>query len=356
MIELLDGLPLALAQAAAYMTEKGTDFGVYTRLYKEQWPKLMNTHDGKRLPLRSYVNGSVATTWTIFYTAIRRENEAAANLLLLWAHLNNKDLWHGLLAAATQKWRDNEDKKYEIAAKQAVTWLREIAHSEVDFIEAIGILRAYSLVEEAENLGCYSTHPVVHQWAFHMQDASQRTALSWLAVVLVGLAVPSTHDRNFWETQTRLFLHAEQCEMYVMTSDLAYQGVEWGGDREKKSKTLLEATCRLGDLYHDRYKLSKAEKMYMLVLGNEQNLSKQSNVYGLRAACSLSFVYRKQKRFSEAKKLLFETLEVQKRVYEEDDWQTLSTIRSIGELYREQGELDMAEEMITHAYNGFKRT
>ena len=98
LLGLLDGLPLALAQAAAYMNETGTGFGTYTRLYKEQWRELMEPQDGKHMPLRSYSNGSVATTWMISYTAIRTKNEAAANLLLLWAHLDNKSLWHGLLA------------------------------------------------------------------------------------------------------------------------------------------------------------------------------------------------------------------------------------------------------------------
>lgn len=317
----------------------------------------MNMHDGKRLPLRSYVNGSVATTWTISYTAVRRENEAAANLLLLWAHLNNKGLWHGLLAAASQKGKDRGGRDYGIAAKQAVAWLREIAHSQVDFIKAIGILRAYSLVEEAEDLDCYSTHPVVHQWAFHMQDDNQRTALSWLAVVLVGLSVPSRHTKNYWETQSRLLPHAEQCEMCVLTEDLANQGVEWGDNKgDESKKTLLIAICRLGDLYYDQQKLNKAEKMYMLALGNENNLSKQSNVHGFDAARGLCSVYSRQHKFGEAKELLFEALELQKILYGENAPEILSTIRSLGYLYISQGKFDEAEEMMVQAFTGYKRT
>src|SRR5258708_728914 len=120
LLELLDGLPLALAQAAAYMNETGTSFGTYTRLYKEQWRELMEPQDGKHIPLRplrSYSNGSVATTWMISYAAIRTKSEAAANLLLLWAHLDNKSLWHGLLAAS---------QRSAIAAERTSAWLRGI--------------------------------------------------------------------------------------------------------------------------------------------------------------------------------------------------------------------------------------
>jgi tetratricopeptide (TPR) repeat protein len=262
-----------------------------------------------------------------------------------------------LLAAATQKWRDYENREYEIAAKQAVAWLGEIAHSEIDFIKAIGILRAYSLVEEAEDLDCYSTHPVVHQWAFYMQDDSQRIALSYLAVVLVGIAVPSSDEKNFWETQTRLLSHAEQCGTCVITNGLAIQGLEWEDDEEEENKKmLLEAVLKLGVLYSKRDKLNKAEKMYMLVLGNKPKLSKQSNTYGLDAVCSLGDVYTRQKKYSEAKELLFEALEFQKRLFGENAWETLQTMKSIGILFREEGTLDKAEVMIMQALNGYKRT
>jgi tetratricopeptide (TPR) repeat protein len=340
---------LALAQAAAYMTETGTSFNTYTRLYKEQWPLLMEMHDDRHMPLRNYANGSVATTWTISFKAIQHRNRAAANLLLLWAHLDNKNLWHGLLAEALQ-WSD-------VAAKRTAEWLGKMAHSEVDFINAINILRSYSLVEEAEGQAGYATHPVVHQWAFYMQDDSQRTALSWLAVVLVGLAVPSNYDKHYWERQSRLLPHAEQCETYVMTKDLANREVVWRADGEEDStSTLLRALCCLGDLYRHQLKINKAEKMYKFVTGNDQNLSKQSNDYDHRAALNLSSVYRKQGKLSEAKELLLKTLEFDKRVFGEDARQTLWTICAISKLYNEQGKFDKAEEMIMQAFIGFKKT
>lgn len=331
------------------MTETGTSFSTYTRLYKAQWPQLMEMHGDRQMPLRSYANGSVATTWTISFQAIKYKNAAAANLLLLWAHLDNKNLWHGLLVRASQK--------SDLAASRTADWLGKMAYSEVDFMNAIRILRNYSLVEEAEGQTGYATHPVVHQWAFHIQDDSQRTALSWLAVVLVGLAVPDELERNFWETQTKLLPHAEQCETCVTTYDLAKQREEWGASEEEESATtLLTAVCFLGDLYRGRDKLTKAEKMYMLVIGKEKDLSKQSNIYGLAAAWELSSVYREQKRFSEAKELLLQKLEVEKRLYGSDACQTLSTLEPIATVYIAQRKYDKAIKLMIQASNGFKRT
>ncbi len=99
LLGLLDGLPLALAQAAAYLRETGLDVASYVRLYTEQWDHLMSSDEGDS-PLVDYEQ-SVGTTWTISFKAIKAKSESAANLLCVWAFLGNQDLWHGLLQAAS---------------------------------------------------------------------------------------------------------------------------------------------------------------------------------------------------------------------------------------------------------------
>ncbi|KAF2632495.1 purine and uridine phosphorylase [Macroventuria anomochaeta] len=284
LLGLLDGLPLALAQAAAYMSETGTSFSTYTRLYREQWRELMEPHDGRRMPLRSYANGSVATTWTISYMAVKARNKAAANLLLLWAHLGNKSLWYGLLAAASQK--------SAVAAERTAAWLGEMARSEVEFFNAIGMLRSYSLVEAGDQTG-HSTHPVVHQWALHMQDDRQRTALSWLAVVLVGLAVPMDTEKKYRETQARLLPHAERCEKSI-------EGAALGAEHT----STLNTVNNLGLLYSDQGKLDEAEKMYMQALEGYEKAVGQEAISTFRPALNamwdLGSLFDRQRRVEDA--------------------------------------------------------
>src|SRR5437762_12931129 len=100
LLGLLDGLPLALAQAASYLRETGLDVVSYIRLYKQQWDDLMKADGESDSPLIDYEQRSVATTWTISFQAIETRNANAANLLHLWAFIDNKNLWHGLLRAA----------------------------------------------------------------------------------------------------------------------------------------------------------------------------------------------------------------------------------------------------------------
>ncbi|CAF3556173.1 unnamed protein product [Fusarium graminearum] len=98
LLELLHGLPLALAQAGSYLRETGVDAATYMRIYNEQWAELMGPCDATNRPLLDYDQGSVRTTWTISFKEIERQSPSAAKLLRLWAFLDNKQLWHGLLA------------------------------------------------------------------------------------------------------------------------------------------------------------------------------------------------------------------------------------------------------------------
>jgi hypothetical protein len=41
LLALLDGLPLAIAQAGAYLQESGVELTTYLRFYEEQWSELM---------------------------------------------------------------------------------------------------------------------------------------------------------------------------------------------------------------------------------------------------------------------------------------------------------------------------
>ncbi|KAK0747432.1 hypothetical protein B0T21DRAFT_406062 [Apiosordaria backusii] len=75
LLGLLDGLPLALAQAASYLRETRLNIASYVRLYKQQWDDLMRFDGESSLPLVDYEQRSVGTTWTMSFKAIKARNE-----------------------------------------------------------------------------------------------------------------------------------------------------------------------------------------------------------------------------------------------------------------------------------------
>jgi hypothetical protein len=149
------------------------------------------------------------TTWTISYHAIQAKSMAAANLLLLWACLDHKDLWYGLLARASIKSTDVADYLSE--------WLADLAKDEVKFIAAMGLLRRHYLIEGGlQDLAGYAVHPFIHRWAFHIQDEKQRAMFPWFAVAVVGWAVPETSEKEYTRVERRLLAHAQRCNQWVI--------------------------------------------------------------------------------------------------------------------------------------------
>lgn len=80
---------------------------------------------------------------------------ATANLLLLWAFLDRKDLWYGMFSVVCEA---SETVKSWLSA-----WVGSITSNELDFSKAMRILRNYSLIEQVAESKSYATHPVVHR-------------------------------------------------------------------------------------------------------------------------------------------------------------------------------------------------
>ena len=89
----LDGLPLALEQAAAYIVETKATFRRYLESYRTRGLKLI----AARLPALGRYEKSVATTWAANFAAVQEESPAAADVLRFSAFLAPDDIPFELL-------------------------------------------------------------------------------------------------------------------------------------------------------------------------------------------------------------------------------------------------------------------
>ncbi|OKL55669.1 hypothetical protein UA08_08961 [Talaromyces atroroseus] len=334
LLRLLEGLPLALAQAATYMSETGTSFSTYTRLYKEQWKDLMEVENTALL--RSYGNRSISTTWMVSYNAIRTKNEGAANLLLLWAHLDHKTLPFWILQAGAHR--------SSALANDLSAWLRDATDDEVKFLQVVRLLRSYCLIESLPGSSTHSTHPVVHQWAFHIQDEHQRTELSRLAVLVIGYAVPDMHATEYHQKQRQLFPHAESWieRMERATADTIIE----------VNKEVSYALHRMGMLLSDRGNLLKAEKMYQRALEGKEKAWGPDHTSTLDTVNNLGLLYADQGKLADAEKMYQRALEGKEKAWSPDHTSTLDTVNNLGLLYADQGKLADAEKMYQRALEG----
>ncbi|KAH6974923.1 hypothetical protein EDB80DRAFT_881846 [Ilyonectria destructans] len=339
LLELLDGLPLALAQAASYLREKGVDVTTYVQIYKHQWDELMGSRDASSRPLLDYEQGSIATTWMVSFKEIESKSTDAANLLRLWAFLDNKQLWHGLLGAAAvaegaDRWPD---------------WLREMARNVVRFLDSVGLLLRYSMVETQEGLtGSYSMHPVVHRWASFLDGDQQKHQSARLALVVVGSSVPTGESKEYWVLQQKLLPHADRCAEWMRE---ALSDVVW----YICDDLVIGSLHMLGMLYSDQGKFKEAEEMYERALDGYEKALGPHHTSTLITVNNLGNLYSDQSKFEEAEEMYERALEGYEKALGPDHTSTLDTVNNLGILYKERGKFEEAEEMYEQALEGYEK-
>ena len=287
----LDGLPLALVTAGAYLDQTAISFSDYLRLYKESWARLLE----KSPELSSYEDRTLFSTWQLSFNHVKQRNQLSAELLRLWAYFDNQDIWFELLRHGNSK--DPE-------------WIRELTKDELSFNEAVRVLSDHGLVEVdmssqelIESRG-YSIHGCVHSWTVYVLNQEWDYDLAKLALKFVGCHVPEKESANkWWLTQRRLLPHAARCSHAVLNGMVIDDGMEW-------------ALYNLGLLYVDQGKLDEAEKMY------------QRALQGYEKAVGLENVARYQP--------------------------ALMTIWNLGDLFAAQGHMDKAKELYTRACTGYR--
>lgn len=394
LLNLLDGLPLAIAQAGAYIQETGVGLRKYIKYYERQWKELME-HQDRYGHLQDY-SYSIWTTWVISYKAIRDKNKHAANLLLLWAHLDNNDFWYGIFQKAVVSSR--------IAGKHLSEFLQDIPSNELCFNEAVRLLCNYSLVERTQEVASYAMHPVVHSWAKYTQDATQRTFLSWLAVFIVGIAVPGMSTRDYWKIQRRLLPHAERCGKWILSDEddasseshnilahpqaydyvqdifvalygLQYLFLNWDKHLEAKS-LVLRALDRLQKGVSSHEGMGKNAGKLLdgadLSIKHTQTSTEQSDEGSVKSLQRLesalepvhSLTVRRlgldyeilQGRIEKAELFYKSALEAYDRVFGPESELTLEIVVVLGSLYSTQERMEEAEGMYLRALEGWTKT
>ncbi|KAF2801475.1 uncharacterized protein BDZ99DRAFT_221763 [Mytilinidion resinicola] len=371
LLRLLNCLPLALSQASAFMRETATTFADYVEFYNGQWRELMGSQNDSQTPLQEYQNGSVWTTWTISYRAVRRRDETAAKLLLLWACLDNKDFWFELLAPTPQYWEKRWEEHWEkqcedhceeyceehckehrekhwAESKKLPEWFRTVAGSKVAFTQAMKLLINYSLIEGTQGLPSYAAHPVVHQWAWQMQEEDARAEYCWLAAIIIGTAlIQPSSEKESWVLQRRLLPHADRWVsrgFQIIKPDIGTQG-HLGAD-------IADALFNMGSLYAEQGKLDKAVKMYKQALQTAEKAVGAEHTSTLAAVNNLGILYTKQGKLSEAEKMFKQALQGYKNVLGLEDEFTLNTANNLGAFYANQGKLGEAEAMYEQTLQG----
>ncbi|KAF7713078.1 Uncharacterized protein PECH_001999 [Penicillium ucsense] len=324
----LDGLPLAIVIAGAFMRETGTRITEYLRYYEESWSDLQLQSS----PARQYQQGNLLQTWMISYYEIQKRDPHAAKLLLLFAHFDNRDIWYELIKSS----RHSSD---------VPVWLARTISSELAFKTGVKNLIGFSLLETKEQVGSYTIHPVVQEWCIHLSSTEQNadsTQLNELALIAVGYNVPSSSDRNYSVLQQRLIPHAN----HVRHGDWSSGNI---------GIAVWKAFNGLGNLYSYQGKLKEAKEMYQRALAGYEKALGPDHTSTLTIVHNLGLLYSDQGKLKVAEEMYQRALAGYEKALGPDHTSTLNIVNNLGSLYSDQGKLKEAEEMYQRALAGYEK-
>lgn len=315
LLEQLTFLPLAIAQAAAYINENGITLAECLSLLEDQEQNVVEllSEDFEDEGRYQDAKNPIATTWLISFEQIKRLDPLAAEYLSFMACVDFKDIPQALLPPAKSR--------------------KEVT-------DAIGTLNAYSFVSRRPMDQSLDLHRLVHL-ATRNWLRTKGLLSEWTAKTTARLAdiFPDDDHQNtaLWRTYLP---HAR----YVLDSDVLL-------DMEMKVVLLRKfGLCLLGDGRYD-----EAEKPFLQALESYKKMLGAEHPFTLFSMADLASTYGNQGRWEEAEELQAQELKIYSRVLGQEHPDTLISMGNLASTYGDQGRWEEAEKLEVQVMETRKR-
>ncbi|HST22726.1 MAG TPA: FxSxx-COOH system tetratricopeptide repeat protein [Blastocatellia bacterium] len=315
LAEALGCLPLALEQASAFIETSGRTLVRYLELFENHQKELM-----QRSELSTEYPATVATTWSISFQNVERDNPPAAELLRLCAFFAPDDIPLNMIT----------DGAGELPESLAATVIDSFL-----FDEALIALRKYSLVEvEDEKLSIHRLVQAVIRHAMYEEDVKRWTGV---AVHLVNASFPEeSYDVRTWPLCATLLPHAS----------VALSHAEAIQFTSNKTARLLN---QIGLYLYARAEYTQAKIMHERALAiDEATLSSDHPTVAVRLN-NLGNVLKAQGDLAGAKALYERALAIGEATFGPDHLHVATYTNNLGNVLREQGDFAGAKPLLERA-------
>jgi len=377
---LLDYLPLALEQAAAYVSQQGDHFRFmdYIRLYHQATIDLLN--EGA-LGSCEYPD-SVALTWL---PTIRKMGPVARAILRISSFLESASIPLSLLLTGSRFIMNRAVRFGECAP------MTDLNRLELLFRKEIARLKAYSLIQwDGAVIGL---HPLLATVEYYAETDQERpeTWRDCAGLLAAAAPQPSWQEdcRSGWSVAndrlwTQLLTHIVKLEQPMpdgttphLTPDFELLSIHAHASRENFSEALERCRALAEKLpdpeTQDSFSLRVSEVFAYLLKRNllfQEGLDQFTRLHGIltgvcgeeapdtlrirhNIACLLRFV----ESLDEAETVMNEVLESRKRVLGEDHYDTITSLHDLGWLYNAKKEnRSRAEALFRHGLDRWKVT
>jgi tetratricopeptide (TPR) repeat protein len=365
LLQELDWIPLAVAQAAAYMHSTRTslkDYLARLRSTQERWETLKDSKFDRYR--REGISNSILDTWEISIEYIRAENEMAYNILHVQAFLDNQDIPFELIQKAAMVCRGDGDdtesyssddptyrKSSLFACFSACLPSRRRRHTERspelekqggisrnDIIKAANRLidfSFFSLRASEDSSRAYTMHKFVQEAALYRlsreKSKTDEEYFSAAAFRVVRKLFPSERNQQLWGQCERYLSHVQQVSRWAEL---------WHGE-EATSMLLLQASYFL----YDRGRWKEMEPLDIRAYELAKNSLSKSDPKTLSTLDSLAGTYYTQGRYEESRKTKEEVLTLRREVLGDRHPDTIDSMANLAISYYAAGKYQEAETM-----------
>jgi tetratricopeptide (TPR) repeat protein/transcriptional regulator with XRE-family HTH domain len=358
IIEFMDGLPLALDQAGAYIEATRCSLQNYLHLLQTTQLRLLDERDAYAdHPL------SVSKTFTLAFERLSQKSALAADLLTVCAFLGSDAI---------------PETFFSEGAVYLGPTFEALAADPLQFNAAIKMLQAYSFVQRNTSTQTLTIHRLLQVVIKErMSEADQRM---WAIRVLCAMNQLFPWDEkaqdDYWQIGKHLLPHALVCialgeqwcrdevpyitlmchvatyllesACYIEAESLYNRALD-AGQALGSDFCVAEVLCGLARLYWIQDKHGMAELLYRQVLLMLEQVQEAGRPLMVKALCELASLYSRKGKYAEAEALGQRALRMQEQALGMEHPQVASVLYNLAGLCYEQGKYVEAESLYQRA-------
>ncbi|KAI6826751.1 hypothetical protein KC340_g13820 [Hortaea werneckii] len=390
LADALDYMPLALAQAGAYIKQRGSTYSVghyLTQIKKsEKSQTRLLTSGSKELRRDEEARDSIILTWQISFDTIRATRPSAADLLSLMSMYNYQGIPEYLLRTRGSGTKPSarpplgpNDARSDIDESLSASDDEDLEEDE--FRDDISTLENFLFISTPFSNVAFEMHPLL-QLAARVWLRSHELYQEWArkAIEQLDEALP-TGDYENWgrcgelypHVQSTLGLQLDDREALLRRATIQYKAAWfdttrglWSNARELaaschnmrretlglEDKETVKAQNIYADLLLAQGDHEAAEKLHRWALQGHEKVQGKEHPDTLASVNNLARVLHAQGDYKAAEKLYRRALQGYEKVLGKEHPNTLTSVNNLAGVLHAQGDYEAAEKLSRRALKG----
>jgi tetratricopeptide (TPR) repeat protein len=311
----VDGLPLALDQAGAFIEEMSSSPAEYLELYRGEGEKLRAERGGL-----SADHAPVTITFSLAFKQVEEKSAAAADMIRACAFLAPDAIPEEIFVSGASELGEN---------------LASVAGGGVGLVKVIGEAGRFSLIRRNAKSGTIGIHRLVQQVVKDEMGPDARRLWAERVVRALNNAFP-LFDHKDWPLCGKLLPHAQEASKLIE---------KYGFEFDDATRVLNQAGCYCSE----RAQYTEAESLLVRALEIREKALGPEHTDVATSLNNLASLYRRQGKYVKAEPMYTRALNIREKALGPEHTDVATSLNNMAALYEEKGRYEDAEPLYARA-------